>query len=383
MPFDASLQRRHAGRQRIAVIGTGISGLSAAWLLADAHEVVVYEKDARLGGHTNTVDAELPSGRLPVDTGFIVFNEPSYPNFTAMLAHLGVDTEASCMSFGASIDRGRVEYSGQTLSSVFAKRSNAASPTFWKMLRDIPRFHRDARKALTDGFCEEASLGDFVRERRYGRGFCDHFLKPMAAAIWSTPSVKIFDYPALSFLKFFDNHGLLQVLNLPVWHTVSGGARTYAHKLEERFADNVRLSAGVVAVERAEDAVVVTDETGGVDRFDQVVIAAHGDAAARMLKDADDDEQAILSAFRYQENRAVLHLDPAHMPRRRRAWSSWNYMGEGDSGAVTYWMNRLQNLRCPENVFVTLNPAEPIREELTIAAFDYDHPMFDARSWQA
>ncbi|MEO1243180.1 MAG: FAD-dependent oxidoreductase [Pseudomonadota bacterium] len=383
MPFDAVRKKSPKGRQRIAVIGTGVSGLSAAWLLADAHDVVVYERDDRLGGHTNTVDADLPSGGLPVDTGFIVFNEPSYPNFTAMLDHLDVATEASCMSFGASIDRGRVEYSGQTLSSVFAKRSNAASPTFWKMLRDIPRFHRDARSALRSGFCEHASLGEFVTQRKYGRGFCDHFLKPMAAAIWSTPSVKVFDYPALSFFKFFENHGLLQVLNLPIWHTVSGGARSYVRELEKSFADNVRLSSAVTNIVRTADGVVVTDISGAVDRFDQVVIASHADAASAMLGDADERERAILSAFQYQPNRAVLHLDAAQMPRRRRAWSSWNYISEGGDGAVSYWMNRLQNLQCQEDIFVTLNPVGDIPEEKVLGDFTYDHPMFNAATSRA
>jgi len=383
MPFDTPRNRSFEHRQRIAVIGSGVSGLSAAWLLSKAHDVIVYEKDSRLGGHTNTVDVELAEGVLPVDTGFIVFNEPGYPNFTAMLAHLDVETEASCMSFGASIDKGRVEYSGQTLSSVFAKRSNAASPTFWKMLSDIPRFHRDARNALQGGFCEQASLGEFVTERKYGRGFCDHFLKPMAAAIWSTPSMKVFDYPALSFFKFFENHGLLQVLNLPIWHTVSGGARSYVRELEKCFAENVRLSSGVATVERTASGVLVTDVHGATDRFDHVVIASHADAAAAMVKGASDEERTILSAFRYQPNRAVLHLDAAQMPRRRRAWSSWNYIGEGEEGAVSYWMNRLQNLRCKEDIFVTLNPAQEIQDDLIIADFDYEHPMFDARTAKA
>lgn len=383
MPFDSPQKRESDHRLKVAVVGSGVSGLSAAWLLSKAHDVIVYEKDSRLGGHTNTVDVELSEGVLPVDTGFIVFNEPSYPNFTAMLAHLGVETEASCMSFAASIDRGRVEYSGQTLSSVFAKRSNAASPTFWKMLSDIPRFHKDARAALRGGFCEHASLGEFVTERKYGRGFCDHFLKPMAAAIWSTPSMKVFDYPALSFFKFFENHGLLQILNLPIWHAVSGGARSYVRELEKSFADNVRLSSGVRAVERTAAGVLVTDVNGATDRFDHVVIASHGDAAVAMVKDASDEERAILSAFRYQPNRAVLHLDASQMPRRRRAWSSWNYIGEGEKGAVSYWMNRLQNLQCKEDVFVTLNPAEEIQDDLIIADFDYEHPMFDARTAKA
>jgi len=368
---------------RIAVIGGGVSGLSAAWLLSQGHDVVVYEKENRLGGHSNTVNAELPGGTVAVDTGFIVYNEPSYPNLTALFDRLGIATEESCMSFAASIDGGRVEYSGQSASAIFAKKSNAASPTFWRMLTDIPRFHRDARKALDGGFCEHASLGEFVAERRYGRGFRDHFLKPMAAAIWSTPAIKVLEYPALSFFNFFDNHGLLKVQNGQHWRTVSGGSQCYVREMQKAFADNVRLASGVARIERAADGVTVTDENGHMDRFDQVVVASHANAALAMLADAAQDEREVLSAFSYQPNRAVLHTDESQMPRRRRAWSSWNYIGEAHDGAVTYWMNRLQNLPCAENLFVTLNPVTPVREDAVIADFSYEHPMFNARTWKA
>ena len=388
MPFDhAGLSSDSAGASpdalRIAVIGGGVSGLSAAWLLSRAHEVVVYEKDSRLGGHSNTVNADLPGGAIAVDTGFIVYNEPSYPNLTALFDHLGVETEESCMSFAASIDGGRVEYSGQSASAIFAKKSNAASPTFWRMLTDIPRFHRDAKKALDGGFCEHASLGEFVTERRYGRGFRDHFLKPMAAAIWSTPAIKVLEYPALSFFNFFDNHGLLKVQNGQHWRTVSGGSQCYVRELEKAFADNVRLSSGVARIERAANGVMVTDANGHSDRFDRVVVASHANAALGMLSDASDEERGVLSGFSYQTNRAVLHVDEGQMPRRRKAWSSWNYLSDAQDGAVTYWMNRLQNLPCRENVFVTLNPVTPVREDAIIADFSYEHPMFNARTWKA
>ena len=380
MPFDAASADHPAKSQKIAVIGTGISGLSCAWLLSQRHEVVVYEKAPRLGGHTNTVEVQLGERPIPVDTGFIVFNEPSYPNFTAFLNHLGVASELSCMSFGASIDDGRIEYSGQTLSSVFANRNNAASPTFWKMLSDIPRFHRDAGRALRGGFCEHASLGEFVAQKQYGRGFSEHFLKPMAAAIWSTPKLKIFDYPAVSFLKFFENHGLLQVLNLPEWRTVSGGARSYVQALCAATDWNVRLSSAVVKVEPGEGRVCVTDRAGVAERFDQVVIASHADAALEMLSRPDNEVRRVLSGFEYQPNHAVLHTDEGQMPKRRRAWSSWNYISSGVDGSVTYWMNRLQNLPCEENIFVTLNPAAPINPQKIIAEFSYDHPVFNSRS---
>lgn len=377
MPFDAAQSPYKPSPEKVAVIGTGVSGLSAAWLLAKSCDVVVYEREDRLGGHSNTVDVPVAGGATPVDTGFIVFNEPAYPNFTALLDHLGAASEASCMSFGVSMDDGAVEYSGQTFSSVFARRSNAASPSFWKMLSDIPRFHRDARDTLRAGFCEHASLGEFVAHGGYGRGFKEHFLKPMAAAIWSTPQMKVFDYPAFSFLRFFENHGLLQVLNLPEWRTVSGGSRAYVTELAKAFEGGVRLNAGAARIERIGGKVHVTDTQGHRDVFDAVILATHADTARTVISDLDAEERSILSAFTYQENHAVLHMDARHMPRRRRAWSSWNYIGDDDNGAVTYWMNRLQNLSCTENIFVTLNPAAGIDPAKTIAEFSYDHPMFN------
>lgn len=382
MPFDAPLRRRETP-QKIAVIGSGVSGLSCAWLLSQEHDVVVYEKNDRIGGHSNTVDVETARGVLPVDTGFIVFNEPSYPNFTALLNHLGVAHEPSCMSFGVSMDGGAVEYSGQTLNSVFARRRNAASPTFWKMLTDIPRFHRDARSAIGAGLGDAVSLGDFVRDNGYSDGFCSYFLQPMAAAIWSTPGMRALDYPAMSFFKFFANHGLLQVLNLPEWRTVSGGSRTYVDKIVAQLEGRFRTSHAVVRVERGVSGVAVTDAAGETAHFDQVVIAAHADEARAMTSGFGERHDNILSAFQYQSNRAVLHFDERLMPLRRRAWSSWNYLGDAQEGSVSYWMNRLQNLACDENIFVTLNPATQIDPAKIVAAFDYDHPMFNAATARA
>lgn len=383
MPFDAANTNKALINQRIAVIGTGISGLSAAWLLSKRHHVVVYEKEARLGGHSHTVDISADGRRIPVDTGFIVFNEPSYPNLTALLDHLDVDTDYSCMSLGVSTNNGDVEYSGQTLSSIFARRSSAASPTFWKMLVDIPRFHKDAKRALEYGFCEHATLGDFVEQMKYGQGFCEHFLKPMAAAIWSTPDIRIFDYPALSFLQFFENHGLLQILNLPEWRTIRDGSRQYVRKLQDSINGSIRANSAVTAVRRGEKNVFVRDAGGAEEAFDHVVIATHADTAFSIMQDKSTEEAGILSEFAYQQNQAVLHSDATLMPRRRRAWSSWNYLGNENGGAVTYWMNRLQNLECEKNVFVTLNPPAPVEEKHFIASFRYDHPMFNAATAQA
>lgn len=383
MPFD--LYSTNNSAKTVAVIGSGVSGLSAAWLLSRQHNVTVYEKAGRLGGHSNTVDASIAGKSVPVDTGFIVFNEPSYPNFTSWLDHLGVGHEESCMSFGVSMDNGKVEYSGRTLSSVFARRSAFASPAFLRMLADIPRFHRRARATLEQGFCAQASLGEFVEHGRYGHGFREYFLKPMAAAIWSTPQMKIFNYPAFSFLRFFENHGLLQVFNLPVWRTVTGGSRSYIDRVRETMRADIRLGAQVVSVrrDRQNGSVRVTDRSGATDIFDDVVIASHGDEARRIVTDLEENEHEILSAFQYQPNKAVLHLDERQMPKRHRAWSSWNYVGDSRSGSVTYWMNRLQNLDAAEDIFVTLNPTDEIDPAKILASFDYDHPMFDVRTEQA
>jgi hypothetical protein len=377
MPFDQVVPERREGL-RIAVVGTGVSGLSAAWLLARSHDVVVYEAEARLGGHANTVDAQLKSGeRVPVDAGFIVFNEAAYPNLTALFAHLGVRTEPSCMSFGASLRDGETEYSGQSLSSVFADRSKAMSPRFLSMLADIARFHRDARRSLVEGLSAAVSMAEFVGRRGYGRAFVGDFLKPMASAIWSTPASKILDYSALAFIRFYENHGLLRVLDLPAWRTVSGGARRYVEKISAGFARNVRLATPVTSIRRLGDGVEISDARGGLDRFDAAVIAVHADAALRLIEHPSTEERRLLGAFRYQKNKAVVHFDETAMPRRRLVWSSWNYVGGRDRAGVTYWMNRLQNLARPENVFVTLNPSGPALDDSVVAEFEYEHPIFD------
>ncbi len=395
MPFDLSTgpkgtaaQKSKPSGRKIAVIGAGVSGLSAAWLLSTAHQVVVYERDKRLGGHANTVSVEMAGKTYGVDAGFIVFNEPSYPNFTALLKSLGVPTEQSCMSFAASINGGEIEYSGQTLSSVFANRKSIVSPRFWGMLNDIARFHRAARKALRTGIDDTISLGTFVDLNGFGGYFRENFLKPMAAAIWSTPSQDVLNYPAGSFVRFFSNHGLLQVLNLPIWHTVSGGSRRYVEQISKPFAGAARLDTGVARIIREGNKVRVIDESGGEDQFDDVVIATHADAALKMLDAPSEEERALLGAFGYQPNRAVMHTDDRFMPLRRRAWASWNYIGDTRPGAptepsVSYWMNRLQNLDCPKDIFVTLNPQTDIPDEHMIAVFDYDHPVFDLKAGAA
>lgn len=384
MAFDSRVRppRRQGGR--VAVIGSGAAGLAAAFLLSKSRNVVIYESEGRLGGHANTVDVPVANGRIvPVDAGFIVYNEPAYPNLTALFDHLGTPTAPTCMSFAASMRGGEVEYSGQSLSAVFADRAKALSPSFIRMLIDIAKFYKDARRALATGSALDQSLAEFVATNGYGAAFSRDFLKPMASAIWSTPSRRIFDFSAEAFLRFYENHGLLQVRNIPRWRTVVGGSREYVSRISAPFAKNARLNAKVETVARTETGVLVRDRAGAVDRFDDVVIATHADVALSMLDAPTEKERRLLSPFRYQHNEAFLHFDESQMPKRRRVWASWNYIGGEDAAAVTYWMNRLQPLDCAENIFVTLNPIRPVDPSRVAAKFAYTHPMFDLDVYKA
>jgi hypothetical protein len=372
-------------RLKIAAIGTGISGLSAAWLLSQRHDLTVYERASRPGGHSNTVEFRAADRAIPVDTGFIVYNPKNYPNLTALFDHLGVVTKPSEMSFGVSLDGGRLEYAGTDLRGIFAQKRNLFRPRFLSMLRDLLRFYRNAPTASAALADPSITLGDYLRAGGYGEAFCRDHLLPMAAAIWSAPPEAMLDYPAAAFIRFHANHGLLQIANRPEWRTVEGGSKIYVQKLTGAFADRVRLDCAAAAVRRTSDGVIVRDAQGGETHFDHVVLATHADQALRLLSDADSEEQDVLGAFRYSRNLAVLHTDSRFMPRRRTAWSSWNFIGDRDASAttcVTYWMNRLQSLPGPD-LFVTLNPAQPPHAGTLLHSEIYEHPMFDTRAMQA
>lgn len=372
---------------RIAVIGSGISGNSAAWALSANHQVVLYEKRLRPGGHSATVDIDYDGVPISVDTGFIVYNELNYPNFTALLSHLGVETEASDMSFALSRDEGRLEWSGQNLNTVFARRSNLLSPRFLRMLREIFRFNKACAVDLAAGRLAGISLGNYLARNGYSDYFVQNYLLPMGAAIWSTPIEEMRSYPAESFVSFFENHRLIN-FDRPIWRTVSGGSRNYVRKLLAPLEGQIHYGAMVTGIRREAGKVHVSDSLGGTDTFDQVILAGHTDQNLAMLEDASLRERAILSAIRYRPNNVYLHRDLSLMPKRRRAWASWNYMAWSDGEAtrdvtVSYWMNKLQNIDNSRPLIVTLNPPEPPREDLTFAHFVYDHPQFDASALAA
>lgn len=366
----------------MAVIGGGIAGLSAAWLLSRSHEVTLYDRADYAGGHTNTVDVQTGDGEVAVDTGFIVFNDRNYPNLCALFEHLGVESARSDMSFSVSVDGGRFEYGAARPTMLFAQPANAINPAYLRMLRDIMRFYRAGQEALQTGAdAANGSLGDFLRALDAGPELARWHVLPLSAAIWSAPAQRMLDFPAMPFLRFMANHGLLGLNDRPRWRTVTGGGRNYVRAMLGDMPAQVRLNTGVEAVTRTPGGVRVEDRQGGVDFFDQVVMASHADETLHMIKDADNAERRVLGAFRYQRNLAVLHQDPRFMPRRRRAWASWNNLmsGEIDGSApmVTYWMNRLQPLPTRENLFVTLNPEPEDMPETVLRSFPYDHPMFD------
>lgn len=366
-------------RQNIAIAGSGISGLSAAWLLSQGHDVTIFEAANRLGGHANTVDAAGD----PVDTGFMVYNEATYPNFTALLRHLEVETKPTSMSFAVSLDSGRLEYSGSGLKGLFAQRANIVRPRYWSMLSDILRFFRQAPRDLS--WLGTMPLEDYLRSARYGQPFKEDFLYPMAAAIWSTPASAVGAYPAQSLIRFCQNHGLLRALNQPIWRTISGGSKSYVEKLMHGFNGKILLNRPVRSIQRCEGGGAVLDDGSGESRaYDHVVIATHADQALHMLSDASAAERQLLGAFRYNKNRALLHKDAQCMPRLRNVWSSWNYFSKTIGGAkqlsVTYWMNSLQHIPDSMPRFVTLNPLREPDISHHIHEDHYEHPLFDEKA---
>jgi predicted NAD/FAD-binding protein len=367
---------------RIAIIGSGIAGNAAAWALAtgSSHEIVVYEQDGRAGGHAATVDIDYEGARLSVDTGFIVYNELNYPNLTRLFAHLGVATETSDMGFSVSSNDGALEWAGRPtgiINGLFARRRNLISLSHLNMIREMFRFNKAASEDRAAGRLTSESIGAYLDRGNYSRRFREEYLVPMGAAIWSMPPRSLIEFPADSFISFFDNHRLLH-WNRPVWRTVTGGSRAYVEKLTAPFRGRIRLGAAVTGIVRHDLGATVSDATGHSERYDQVVIAAHSDQALAMLTDASAGERAVLGAIPYRPNDVWLHRDPALMPRRKAAWSAWNVLqsGDGDEITLTYWMNALQNIDRGKPLFVTLNPRTPPRSDLVFGRYSYSHPQY-------
>lgn len=372
--------------ERIAIIGSGVSGLVAALNLHDRADIVLFEAHERVGGHVNTVEVHEADQTLGIDTGFIVYNERNYPGFSDLLAQLGVATQSSDMSFSVSSTATGLEYRGTNLNTLLARRTNALRPSFVRMVCDIPRFNRAVR-ALLDHNDISLSLDDFLRRERFSRPFVDDYLIPLGAAIWSANPQEFSAFPATSLARFLDQHGLLSLANRPPWRTVAGGAQNYVHALVAPFRDKIRTRCAVRLVERDENGVLVrSDAWPDGERFDRVVFATHADSALTLLAAPTAREIEVLGAFRFQRNRATLHTDEGLLPERRRAWASWNYRRTGDDQRVpvlTYYANRLQDLASETNYCITLNADDVIDPSKVLASFDYAHPTFDEAAIRA
>ena len=364
---------------KIAIIGSGIAGLTCAYLLARRHDITVFEADARVGGHTHTVPVTVDGREYAVDTGFIVFNDWTYPNFIRLLGQLGVAFKPTEMSFSVNDPDTGLEYNGNNLNSLFAQRSNLLSPGFWGMLRDILRFNKEARRDLAEQrITADTTLDDYLKAGAYGERFILHYIVPMGAAIWSMPMAEMLNFPLQFFVRFFENHGLLSVSNRPQWQVIEGGSSAYIAPLTASFKERIRLNCPVGRIDRDAHGVVI-HSPAGIERFDKVVLACHSDQALRLLGNPDDKEREILGALPYADNEVVLHTDTRLLPTRKRAWASWNYRlgGAGHTrAAVTYDMNILQGIQSDTTFCVSLNQSAGITPSKVLARFTYAHPQF-------
>lgn len=363
---------------KLAIIGSGISGLVAAYLLAPDHDLTVYEANDYVGGHTHTLQCEQNGRPYAVDTGFIVFNDKTYPNFIRLLDRLGVASQLSEMSFSVRCESTGLEYNGKSLNGLFIQRSNLLRPSFYRMVRDIFRFYRDARRLLTPGD-EGLTIGEFIRRNEYSAEFVEKHLVPIGASIWSAEPAAFEQFPARFLARFFDNHGMLQMSGRPNWRVIRGGSSRYIQPLTAAFRDKIRLNTAIRSVRRRPDHVEVQPAAGQPERFDRVILATHSDQALKLLEDATPDEREILAAIPYQRNTVTLHTDDRMLPTRRAAWASWNYHVPRVPAArakITYDMNILQTLDAPRHFCVTLNRDGEIDEQRKIRTLNYDHPIF-------
>ncbi len=372
-------------RRRIAIVGAGISGLVAAYVLSRAHDVTVFEAGTRAGGHTNTIDVRVGGSVHHVDTGFIVFNERNYPGFTELLRQLGVPSQPTDMSFSVQCARTQLEYRGSSLGTFFVQRANLLRPRHWGLLRQIMRFNREAPRLL-DRPEDGRRLRDYLTVEGYGPDLREHYIIPMAAALWSADPTTVLDFPAHYFIRFFQNHGFFRLQGRPSWRVVQGGSQRYVERLVASFPGSIRTGTPVRSVRRRDHAVDVVTEAHGVESFDDVVLAVHSDQALALLGDPSEAESSVLGDVAYQANDVVLHSDPSVMPARRAAWSSWNYHLPADGSAlatVTYWMNMLQDLPEQPPFFVTLNRSEAIDPAAIHRRIRYEHPVYDPAAREA
>lgn len=378
---------------KVAIIGSGISGLTTAYLLNKKHDITLFEKDSRLGGHTATMDFSINGQDYSVDTGFIVFNDRTYPNFIKLLGLLGVDYNATSMGFSVSCPQTGLEYAGNNLNTLFAQRKRLFDLSFWRMLKDIMRFNKQAQQDYANGsIVSDMTLGEYLKQNNYSDGFAHYYLVPMGAAIWSASFAAMKQFPVAFFVKFFFNHGLLDVVNRPQWRVVSGGSKAYIAPLTESFKEKIVLGAQIKRVKRLVNGVNIEFSDERVEHFDQVVFATHSDQALALLDDVSDVEQAILGDIPYQSNSVVLHFDEKMLPKNKRTWSSWNYLlkesinTEGDSEqlpVLTYNMNILQGIQSDKTFCVTLNAEQDIAKEKIIGKYHYAHPQFSRKAIQA
>ena len=365
----------------LAVIGTGIAGLGCAYFLHPTHELTLYEKNDYAGGHTNTVTLEEGRESIPIDTGFMVYNEVTYPNLTRLFRELKVVTKPTSMSFSVQHLPSGLEFCGSSLNRLFGQRRNLFRPRFWRMLAQINRFNREAVAALDLPEYQSLTLGDYARQRNYGADFLNFYVVPMSSAVWSTPPDRMLEFPAVTLLRFFHNHGFLGLHTQHPWRTVVGGAKTYVAKILEPIRPRLRLSRGAVVVKREGGRVRVTDTAGKTESFDRAILACHADQSLKLLADADHDEQALLGEFHYQSNTALLHTDESVMPKTRRCWSSWNYRIRHDTAgqlapSTVYWMNSLQGVSDRKNYFVSINGEDAVNPGSVLKRIEYEHPLF-------
>ena len=362
----------------IAIIGSGISGLVAAYHLSTEHQITLFEANDYVGGHTHTHKISLNQREYAIDTGFIVFNDWTYPNFIRLMEELGVQSQPSHMSFSVKCEKTGLEYNGTTLNALFAQRLNLVRPSFLRMVADVLRFNREASQWLSESN-EDISLGEYLAANRYSKAFIEHYIVPMGSAIWSADPLSLFAFPAQYFLRFFHNHGMLSVDNRPVWRVIQGGSQSYIAPLTRRFAQNIRLHTSIASVQRQPHQVRIKPVGGDFEHFDAVIFACHSDQALALLADASAEEREILGAIPYQENEAVLHTDARILPKRKLAWAAWNYHIPRDHQnkvAITYDMNILQSLDAPETFCVTLNHSDNIDPARIIQRISYHHPVF-------